>query len=355
MRVIMLVDMDYFYVACEELRHPEIKGRPAVVGMDPKGRSGSGVVLTCNYKAREFGIHSGMPISMAYKIKPDAIYLPLDYDYYDVISKRVMEAIKPLASKFEQVSIDEAFVDVSDRVLDCAEAERYARRIRDEVFEKARIGCSVGIGPNKLIAKMACEKAKPNGIKLVKEAEVGEFLKGMDVDELYGIGGKTSEKLKKLGYGTVEKLAKANMMRMVEQFGSFGTDMIRSANGVDDGEVNESYDVKSIGRELTFEENTNDEKEVGAAIEKLGKEVIKDLDKNQKSFKTITLKLRYGDFTEHIHSRSIRATCDFDMLIATSKELYRKNADRGRKIRKIGVRISNFVDYKGQKKIMRSA
>src|SRR5208282_1410591 len=126
MRLIMLIDMDYFYVACEELRHPEIKDKPAVVGMDPKGGNGRGVVMTCNYKAREFGIHSGMPISMAYKAKPDAVFLPLDYDYYDEISKKIMDVIKPFAGKFEQVSVDEAFVDVSQKVSDYESAEAYA-------------------------------------------------------------------------------------------------------------------------------------------------------------------------------------------------------------------------------------
>lgn len=352
MRVVMLIDMDYFYVACEELRRPEIANKPAVVGMDPKGGIGRGVVMTCNYKAREFGIHSGMPISMAYKAKPDAIFLPLDYDYYDVISKKVMDAIKPFASKFEQVSIDEAFIDVSDKVPSYDEAQEYARKIHDEILQKVGIKCSVGIGPSKLIAKMACEKAKPNGIRLVKEEEVKDFLRGMDVEKLYGIGGKTAQKLKKLGYDSVEKLAKANRMQMVEHFGVFGTQMIKSANGLDESEVTENYDVKSIGRELTFDENTGDENEVGKAIEKLSSDVIKDLNKNHKSFKTITLKLRYGDFTEHIHSKSVRVNSDLDTLITTSRQLYRNNADRTRKVRKIGVRVSNFVDYKGQRKIM---
>ncbi len=349
--MIMLIDMDYFYAACEELRHPEIRDKPAVVGMDPKGGTGRGVVMTCNYKAREFGIHSGMPISMAYKLKPDAIYLPLDYDYYDLISKKIMDAIKPFAAKFEQVSVDEAYIDVSERIMDYSDAEPYARRIHDKILEDVGIKCSIGIGPNKLMAKMACEKAKPNGIRLVRESDAKDFLKGMDVEKLHGIGGKTAERLKRLGYSTVDQLAMAKRMQMVEQFGAFGMEMINSANGIDESEVTENYEVKSIGRELTFEENTDDWKKVEDAIEKLGNEVIKEVEKNQKSFKTITLKLRYGDFTEHLHSRSVRTTSDLGTLVKTSKELYRNNVDKARKVRKIGVRASNFVDYKGQRRI----
>ena len=138
MRIIMLIDMDYFYVACEELRNKEVKDRPTIVGADPKGGAGRGVVMTCNYEARKFGIHSGMPISMAYRLKPDALYLPLDYDYYDAISKRIMELIKGFAGRFEQVSVDEAFMDVSDRLKGYEEAESYAQRIRSVCAQRRR-------------------------------------------------------------------------------------------------------------------------------------------------------------------------------------------------------------------------
>ena len=184
MRTVMLVDMDYFYVACEELRHPEICNVPAVVGMNPKGGTGRGVVMTCNYKAREFGLRSGMPISTAYRLKPDAVYLSLDYDYYEGISKKIMGVIRDFADKFEQVSVDEAFIDVTDRIGN-ADAKAYSQKIKDTIFEKVGIKCSVGVGPNKLIAKMACEKAKPNGIMVVKEENVKWFISGMKIADLF--------------------------------------------------------------------------------------------------------------------------------------------------------------------------
>ncbi len=348
----MLIDMDYFYVACEELRNSEIKSRPAIVGSDPKGGQGRGVVMTCNYMAREFGIHSGMPISMAYRIKPDALYLPLDYDYYESVSKKIMERIKGFAGRFEQVSIDEAFIDVSDKLHGYAEAEECAKRIRNEVLGTVGIKCSIGIGPNKLIAKMACEKAKPNGIKIVKENEVREFLSGSKVDELYGIGAKTAERLKKLGYATVDELSKASNMALADEFGvSFGAEIKAFANGIDGREVTENYDVKSIGREFTFEKDTESGEEIRSAIGRLSSEVMKDVAKNQVSFKTITIKLRYYDFTEHLHSRSVKVTNSVDTLIQTAEELYSENADRSKKIRKIGVRVSGLISYKGQKRI----
>lgn len=352
MRIIMLIDMDYFYVACEELRHPEIKDKPAVVGMDPRDGKGRGVVMTCNYLAREFGIHSGMPISMAYKAKSDAIFLPVDFDYYEKVSKGIMDLIKPYGTKFEQVSVDEAFIDATGKVSDYTGAQILAKRIHDRILSEIGIRCSIGIGPNKLISKMACEKAKPNGIKLVKEEDVKGFISGMDVESLYGIGSKTAQRLRKMGYATAAQLAKANEMKLIDEFGMFGHEAIMFANGIDEREVTENYDIKSIGRELTFEENTNDEKEVEKTIEKLSAEVMKEVAKNQVSFKTVTLKLRYGDFTEHIHSKSIRLTNEMTAIVDTCKELYKRSVDVTRKVRKIGVRVSNFTSYKGQRKII---
>ncbi len=352
MRTIMLIDMDYFYVACEELRHPEIGDKPAIVGTDPKGGQGRGVVMTCNYKAREFGIRSGMPISAAYKANPNAIYLPVDFKYYDEVSKKIMDVIRPFAEKFEQVSVDEAFIDVSKKISSYEEAQDYAKKIHDEVLSKVGIKCSIGIGPNKLISKMACEKAKPNGIKLVREEEVKAFLADMDVGKMYGIGGKTAERLKKMGYSTVDQLAKANKMKMIENFGVWGNELVNNANGVDDREIVENWEVKSMSREFTLEKNTSDDSEIGKAIEYLGNEVIKDLTTQQVSFRTLTLKLRYGDFTEHILSKSIRVNSDVTTLIDTAKKLYRENVNHEKKVRKIGVRVSNLTNFKGQKKII---
>ena len=181
MRIIMLIDMDAFYVACEELRHPEIKEVPAVVGWDPKEGKGRGVVLTCNYKAREFGMRSGMPISAAYRLNPKAVYIKPDFDYYESISKKVMTIIRPMADRLEQVSVDEAYADVSKRVDSYEQAQGYAQMIRNTVLDGSGLKCSIGIGTSKLIAKMACERAKPNGVKLVREEDARRFLADMEV------------------------------------------------------------------------------------------------------------------------------------------------------------------------------
>ncbi len=351
MRVIMLIDMDYFYVACEELRNKEVGARPTIVGSDPKQGAGRGVVMTCNYAARKFGIHSGMPISMAYRLKPDALYLPLDYEYYESISRRIMGRIEEFADKFEQVSIDEAFIDVSEKIRSYGKAMEYAEEIRRDILESVGIKCSIGIGPNKLIAKMACERSKPNGVMAVGGGEVKSFLLESKIEDLYGIGAKTAERLKKLGYGTVEQLAKADSMVLAENFGApFGAELKAFASGIDEREVVGNYDIKSISREFTFEKDTKNSQEIKEAIGRLSKEVAKDVEKNQVAFKTITLKLRYFDFSEHLHSRSVKATSSLETVIRTACGLYDDNVEKNKDVRKIGVRVSGLVSYKGQKR-----
>ncbi len=351
MQIIMLIDMDYFFVACEELRRPEVKDKPTIVGFDPKHGEGRGVVMTCNYLARKFGIKSGMPISQAYRLKPDAVYLPLDYDFYEEKSREVMRVVKAFADRFEQVSVDEAFIDVSKKAKGYDEAIDYAKTIKDEVKEKTGLPCSIGISTNKLMAKMACEAGKPDGVKLVKEEEAKEFLKSKELDDLYGIGKKTKEKLETMGYRTVGDLAKANTMELMEKFGSFGVEIRKYANGMDESKVEENYEVKSIGRETTFEKDTTDTQTIINAIKRLSAEVIGEVKKAGLTFKVVTVKLRYGDFTEHLKSRSIRRSDDPDDLISNSVDLYLRYSNKAKLMRKIGVRVSDLTKARGQKKI----
>ena len=349
MRIVMLIDMDYFYVACEELRNPELKDKPTIVGAHPKEGKGRGVVMTCNYAARKYGIHSGMPISSAYRIKPDANYLPTDFMYYEEKSREVMLIIKSYAYKMEQVSVDEAYVEVAE-IEDYKAAEETARKVKSEIKEKTGLPCSIGISTNKLLAKMACSSAKPDGIKVVKAENAAAFLREMPVGDLYGIGRKTSEKLEKLGYMKIGDLAKANIMHLMEIFGSFGLEMHNYANGIDDSEVSENYEVKSISREFTFERDTNDREEVSNALLRLSKEVMDDVEKQGFSFKTVTLKRRYSDFSEQLKSRSIKPSNRLEDITETILSIYNAE-DEKRKIRKLGVRVSGLTQYKMQKRL----
>ncbi len=350
MRTIMLIDMDYFFVACEEIKRPELRKIPTIVGAEPKMGRGRGVVMTCNYIARKYGIRSGMPISKAYKLKPDAAFLPVDYAYYERKSAEVMSIIQRYSEKTEQASIDEAFIDVSGKVATGSEALEYAKRIKKDIRENAHLPCSIGIGTSKLISKIACDEAKPEGIKLVNEGEEKAFIAGMPVDRLYGVGKKTGEELKKMGCDTISKLASANVMDLMEAFGSFGIEIYRYANAIDESEVIGNYEVKSIGREKTFETDTNEKNIVVNVITALSTEVASEAEKLGVSFKTVTLKMRYYNFSEHMKSTGIRPSSSKEAIAETAKALYLA-AGTGTKIRKIGVRISGLSHYKSQKKL----
>lgn len=349
MRTIMLIDMDYFFVACEEIKRPELRDKPTIVGADPKEGRGRGVVMTCNYVARKLGIHSAMPISSAYRIAPDAEFLPMDYPYYERKSSEAFGIIKNFSERIEQVSIDEFFIDVSSKVENVEDALMLAEKIKSKINSEAKLPCSIGISNTKLVAKMACEKAKPDGIKLVSKEESTGFIWPLSVGELYGVGIKTKEKLEKMGYKTIGDLAKANVMLLMKEFDSFGIELHNLSNCVDDREVVENYEVKSISKEHTFERDTGKDEEIIKSIRKLSMEVGKEVSGKGLSYKTITVKLRYMDFTEHLHSKSIRPTGNAEEIGKTAVELYRENIEKGRKIRKIGIKVSGLQDYKNQK------
>ncbi len=352
MRLIALIDMDYFFVACEELRHREIRGKPAVVGSDPKREGGRGVVMTASYAARKFGIRSGMPISMAYRIKKDLAYVPQDFEYYEEMSAKVMALVKTYADKFEQVSIDEAFIDISKMASGYDEALELMKGLKKEIREKIGLPCSIGISVNKLMAKMASEGAKPDGIKVVKEEDAAVFLAKKPVGELYGVGRKTSRMLEEFGYRTIGDLAKANPVVLVERFKSYGAELHNSANGIDDSDVQENWEVKSISRERTFGRDTSDRHEIVKAIGDMSKEVGEDLKKQGFAYKVVTIKLRYSDFEENLRSRSLtHRSVDTDEIAQVATQLFDKYMEKGEELRKIGVRISNLAKYKGQKRM----
>lgn len=356
MRLIALIDMDYFFAACEELRKPGIKDKPVVVGADPKRGEGRGVVSTANYVARKYGIRSAMPISIAYRLKKDAVFLPVDYDYYEEMSKKVMSIIKQYADRFEQVSVDEAFIDISKKAKGYDDALELVKKLKQEIHDVLKLPCSIGVSTNKLVAKMASEEAKPNGIKLVKEEEAKEFLAKLPVGELYGVGRKMRERLEGLKYKTVGDLAKANPVELVQRFRTYGAELYNYANGRDESEVQENYEVKSVGRERTFDTDTGDREEIVKMINAMSKEVGEEIKKEGFAFKVITLKLRYSSFEEHLKSRSLaHRSTDAKEIASVATELFDKYAEKSEEIRKIGVRVSNLAKYKGQKRIVEYA
>ena len=347
------MDMDHFYTAVEERERPEYKGTPVVVGADPKEGKGRGVVSTSNYVARKAGVRSGMPISRAWRLCPEAVYLPPNFPLYIRVSNEIMAIARRYADKFEQWGLDEAFLDVSARVRDYGEAEAYAKRLKSEIEEKERLTCSIGVGPNKLIAKVASDYQKPDGLTIVKQKEAEAFLAPLPVRRLLWVGRKTEAKLKKMGINTIGDLARYDPTVLTAAFGVMGTQMHLMAQGIDRSEVETRTEVKSISHETTFEEDTDDAEVVLKALDQLAAEVTKEVAAQKLFFKTVTVKVRYENFETHTRSKTLPfMTSRLQDLQKTARNLLQPYLKRDRKIRLIGVRASSFVKGEKQKTLV---
>ena len=352
-RIIFHLDMDHFFTAVEERERPEYKGKPVIVGANPKGGKGRGVVSTCNYEARSFGVRSGMPISKAWKLCSEAIYLPVNYELYVKVSNEIMDMLRKYTDKFEQWGIDEAFLDVTSKAKDYAEAEALARQIKREIYEKEKLTCSIGIGPNKLVAKIASDFQKPDGLTIVKQEEAEKFLAPLPVRKLLWVGRKTEQKLKAVGINTIGDLARYDPTVLAETFGVMGTQIYLMAHGIDKSEVEERGEIKSISRDVTFEEDTSNFEFILNTLDSLSEQVHSDALKQNLCFKTITVKVRYENFETHTHSKTLPLiTNRLQDLKKTARELMQDYLRLDRKIRLVGVKVSNFTSTEKQKKLI---
>ncbi len=350
LRIILHIDMDYFFAQIEERENPQFKGKPVIVGADPKGGRGRGVVSTCNYEAREYGIHSALPISKAYQLCPQAIFLPVNMELYQKVSENIMEIVKKYSPIFEQVSLDEAYLDLStkwtivklvDRRKGWERAKIIAKNMKEEIFEKEKMTSTIGIGPNKLIAKMATEEIKPDGLLIIKPTQVKKFLEPLDIEDLPGIGPKTAGKLRVLGINKIKELKKLSKANLIEMFGIVGEEFYERARGIDETPVSSEEIVKSIGKEITFEKDTRDSEIIFKTFEKIIKEVYEELIENSFSFKTITVVCRFSDFETHIKAKTLKAPAkDFEILKREAKKILLKFLIENQKlIRLIGLRV----------------
>ncbi len=352
-RVILHVDMDQFFAGVEERENPELRGEPVVVGADPKEGKGRGVVSTCNYKAREYGIRSGMPIARAWKLCPEAVFLPVNYGLYLQVSASIMDILRRHADKFESWGMDEAFLDVSSRVKNYEGAKKLAYEIKREIGEKEKLTCSIGVGPNKLVAKMASDFQKPDGLTVVKEEDMTAFLGPLDVDRLLWVGKKTAAKLNKLGLKTIGDLSRYDPSVLIEKFGTLGIQIYLSSQGIDKSEVEMQGQTKSIGRNLTFEKDTNDWTLVLQALDSLCEGIYEEAKDYRFVFKTITVTVRYEDFKTHSHSKTLPfLTSRLKDIKKTAHELMHPYLKSERRIRLIGARVSSLVSAEKQKTLM---
>ena len=362
MRIIVHVDMDAFYAAVEERYNPALRGVPVVVGADPKEGRGRGVVTTANYRARKFGIHSALPISRAWRLaqaarkrgEPETVFIRSNFQLYETVSSRIMRIFEGSADAVEEASIDEAYLDVSSLDTFDSALERMTA-LKTEILEKEELGCSVGIGPNKLIAKIASGQNKPDGLTVVTQEQVRDFMDPLPVRVIPGIGPKSEAFLHQQNIRWVRELREIPEATLTQWFGSWGLRLFEKGQGLDDSPVSNEWTRKSIGEQETFEQDSRELASVSEQLYRMTERVIAKLRRNEFSgFRTLTLTVRFSDFDTRNRSRTIRSgvllDSSGDALQRVKKEALQllqpffdaRENPRGKAIRLIGLRLEKL-------------
>ena len=342
-RTIMHVDLDAFFVSVEQVLNPELQGKPVVVGGRPDRR---GVVAAASYEARVFGLHSGIPLVTAVRLCPQAIFIEGSFPRYRDASKKFMAILADFSPFLEPMGLDEAYLDVTGFESLHGSIHQMARTIKQRIKDELHLNASIGIASCKVVAKVASDLSKPDGLIEVPFGEERAFLAPLSIDRLPGIGKKTEQKLKGLGIKTLSQLSLMPMQALKSHFGAFGEMLHRSARGIDDRQVLPPAEAKSISRETTFDRDIDKRSVLEATLRYLGERVGSDLRRRGKQAKTITLKLRYADFTTITRSRTLPQTTDADQVIYdTGAALLRRAlAAESQPVRLVGIGVSNLVE-----------
>ena len=336
---IIHVDMDAFYAAVEQRDHPEYKGKPVIIG----GQSKRGVVSTASYEAREYGIHSAQAMAKAKKLCPNGIYLRPRHDHYKEVSAQIRSIFAQYTDLIEPLSLDEAYLDVSTTTENSI---KIAKRIQRQILEELNLVASVGVSYNKFLAKLASDLNKPNGFKIVSPFQAQELIWPMDVSELWGVGPKTEEELKELGLYKIADVAQADKFFLVRHLGKRGYQLHKLAQGQDPREVTVPGDPKSIGNETTFKKDLESNSRLQEYLLQLSKKVANRVQNNDVKGKTVTLKVKYEDFEVLSRSKTINDYIDQSQDIYVTADKLLEKIQLTKKVRLIGVTLSNLVDNK---------
>src|SRR3990172_654205 len=345
-RVILHVDMDAFFAAVEQRRHPELKGRPVVVGGDgdPFKR---GVVSAASYEARTYGIRSAMPLREAYRRCPEAVFLPVDFEEYTRASDEVYNILKGYSQLIEPAGLDEAYLDM---IAACAgEEERFerasviARDIKKRIREGTGLTASVGIGPNKLIAKIASDMNKPDGLTVIREVDIQRVLFPLHPSKLWGVGKKTGERLKSMGIQTIGQLAEIPAETLMKVFGNVsGQGLHEHALGIDESPVITTWERRSMSREVTYQWDTRDMRVIRETLSPLAGDIAGALRHEGDRGRTITVKIRYHDFQTVTHAKTIPNYTDSRDVIEETAAGLLSAFPWDKKVRLVGIRVSSF-------------
>ena len=341
-RTILHVDMDAFYAAVEERDRPELRGKPVIIGADPKGGAGRGVVSTANYAARKFGVGSAMPISTAYRLCPQGVYIAPDMAKYSAISREIRAVFEAFTDLVEPVSVDEAFLDVTASVRLFGDGEAIARAIKARIREQTKLTASVGVATAKLIAKIASDLRKPDGLVVVPPGAERAFLAPLPVRRLWGVGPKMEERLARLGIHTVGQLADAKVTRLL---GTHGLDLQRLARGEDDRPVvSDSGPAKSVSVEHTFDVDEGSPRVLRKALLRLADELSRRLRAESLAGRTVTLKYRDETFRTTTHARSGKTSTNVASEIFETATALFDEVHGSLKVRLLGIGVSGFAE-----------
>jgi nucleotidyltransferase/DNA polymerase involved in DNA repair len=343
-KVILHIDMDAFFAAVEQRDHPEYRGKPVIVGADPRQGKGRGVVSTCSYEARKFGVHSAMPIMQAYKRCPHGIYVPPNGHLYGQVSEDIFKIFYEFTDLVEPLSIDEAFLDITG-TLDLFKSKTdIGQKIKSRIVEEQGITASVGIAPNKFLAKIASDLEKPDGLVIVQPDKIREFLDPLHVSRMWGAGKKTIVKLEQAGIHTIGDLAALPLDVLKSKFGKLGEHFHHLAKGQDNRDVHPEHGVKSVSNEITFSHDITDINQLDKTLLQLTEKVAYRLRKQDLKGRTIHLKLRYEGFETHTRNRTLKhKTANTEIIHKNIMELFKAAYQTNRRVRLLGVGVSGFA------------
>ena len=357
-RVVFHVDFDYFFAQCEEIRTPDLKSKPVCVCVFSDRGGDSGAIATANYIARKFGVKSGMPISFAKKRleeRKDAIFLPVDFDYYLKISEKAMNIMKESADIFEYVGKDEAYLDVTNRVEgNFDKASHLAQQIKNSIRDKVKLSCSIGVSSNKLIAKIASDFRKPDGLTVVSPEKVEEFLEQLKIRAIPGIGKKIEEQFTQMNLETIKDLKKLDVFTLNKEFGrKHGTYIFNAARGIDNTPVKEREESIQYSKIVTLKKDSRDYDFLAENISELCKELHEVIQKNNRTFKSIGIQFIQSDLTNKTKSRMLKnPTSSLEELQKNAEQLLKEALeDQKNTVRRLGVKVSELSEIRGQSNI----
>ncbi|PIY88545.1 MAG: DNA polymerase IV [Nitrosopumilales archaeon CG_4_10_14_0_8_um_filter_34_8] len=357
-RVVFHIDFDYFFAQCEEIRTPDLKSKPVCVCVFSDRGGDSGAIATANYISRKFGVKSGMPIIFAKKRleeRKDAVFLPVDFEYYGEISQKAMGIIKESADIFEYVGKDEAYLDVTDRVKENFDtASHLAQQIKNAIREKLKLSCSIGISSNKLIAKIASDFRKPDGLTIVSPEKVEEFLEQLKIRAIPGIGKKTEERFTQMNFETIKDLKKLDVFTLNKEFGrKHGTYIFNSVRGIDTESVKEREASIQYSKLSTLKKDSNDYEFLAENLIELCDELYEVIKKNNRTFKSIGIQFIQSDLTSKTKSRMLKNhTSSLEELQKNALQLLKESLeDQKNTIRRLGVKVSELSEIRGQSDI----